>query len=183
MAPKSETYIALLRGINLAGRNRLSMKDLARLLETNGCAGVRTYIQSGNAVFCGPSADPARLANRITAAIGKAHGFEPLVLLLTRAELERAAARNPFPEAHENPTSLHLFFLTSKPATPNLAGMEPLQTNGERFVLDDRVFYLHTPNGFGISKLAERAERLLGVSATARNWRTVTTLLEMVKTA
>jgi uncharacterized protein (DUF1697 family) len=111
----------------------------------------------------------------------KDHGFEPRVLVLTRGDIEKAAAANPFPEAADNPKTLHLFFLADTPKKVDLTGLETLKAKRERFALKGRVFYLHTPDGFGTSKLAERAERLLGVAATARNWRTVTTLVDMFR--
>jgi uncharacterized protein (DUF1697 family) len=121
------------------------------------------------------------LATRIASAVAKSHGFEPRVLVLTGAELERAAAGNPFTEAVGNPKSLHLFFLADKPKKADLKSLDALKTRTERYELKGNVFYLHTPDGFGTSKLAERAERCLGVPATARNWRTVTTLVAMMK--
>ena len=174
-------YIALFRGINVGGSHLLPMKELKLVLEKNGCVDVRTYIQSGNVIFRSALSDAARLAKQLSAAILRSHGFELRVLVLTRGELESAAAGNPFPEAGENPKSLHLFFLADLPRKPDLKSFEALKAKNERFELKGRIFYLHTPDGFGTSKLAERAERLLGVEATARNWRTVTTLLEMVK--
>ncbi|MGH7546859.1 MAG: DUF1697 domain-containing protein [Gemmatimonadales bacterium] len=173
-------YIALFRGINIVGRHLLPMSELRLLLEQTGCVDVRTYIQSGNAIFrSGLSAE--RLATRLRAAVSKSHGFEPRVLVLSRRELESAAAGNPFPEAAKNPRTLHLFFLAERPMKPDLKALEAIKAKTEQFELKGRIFYLHTPDGFGTSKLAERAERLLGVDATARNWRTVTTLLEMAK--
>lgn len=175
-------YIALLRGINVGGKHRLPMSDLKLLLEKNGCVDVRTYIQSGNVILSSPTRDRAALEKQITAAIAKRHGFAPRVLLLTCAEFENAAAENPFPQAAENPTSLHLVFLDAPPKNPDFKSLEALRTGNEAFALKGKVFYLHTPDGFGQSKLAERAGRFLGVdSGTARNWRTVTTLLEMAR--
>jgi uncharacterized protein (DUF1697 family) len=156
------------------------MSDLKTLLERCGCVDVRTYIQSGNAILTSTSSDPAALAAQITAAISKRHGFAPRVQLLTRAQLERAAAENPFPQAAEMPTSLHLFFLDAAPRNPDFKSLEALRTGSEAFALKGKVFYLYTPDGFGRSKLAERAGRFLGAdSGTARNWRTVTRLLAM----
>jgi len=175
------TYIALFRGINVGGRHMLPMKELKLVLEKNGCADVHTYIQSGNVIFRNATADAARLAKRLTSAVSRSHGFEPRVLILTRGELESAAAGNPFPQAAENPKSLHLFFLAELPKKPDLKSFEALRAKTERFELKERILYLYTPEGFGTSKLAGRAEKLLGVEATARNWRTVTTLLEMTK--
>jgi len=173
------TCIALFRGINVGGSHLLPMKELKAVFEKCGCADVQTYIQSGNVIFRSRVSDAARLEKQLTAAVSSSHGFEPRVLVLSRGELESAAAGNPFPEADENPKSLHLFFLAERPKKPDLKSLEALKAKTERFALKGKVFYLHTPDGFGASKLAQRAERFLGVEATARNWRTVTTLLEM----
>ena len=176
-----KTYIALFRGINVGGNHMLPMKELKLVLERHDCLDVRTYIQSGNVVFRSATSDVGRLAARLTAAIGKSHGFEPHVLLLTRSELQKAARGNPFPESIETPKNLHLFFLVEPPKQPDLKACEALKTTTERFKLTDSVFYLHTPDGFGSSKLVGRVEKLLGVRATARNWRTVVTLLQMTE--
>lgn len=177
------TYIALFRGINVGGRHVLPMKELKRVLEKNGCVDVQTYIQSGNVIFRSTISDAARVARRLTAAVSSSHGFEPHVLVLTRNEIESATAGNPFPEVVDNPKSLHLFFLAKIPKKPDLRTFEALKAESERFQLKGRILYLHTPDGFGTSRLAARVERLLGVEATARNWRTVTTMLEMAKTS
>jgi len=181
MASRLTTYIALFRGINVGGSHLISMKELKELLETSGCVDVRTYIQTGNVIFRSGVSDAARLARQLAAAVSKSRGFEPRVLVLTRDELERAAAGNPFREADQNPQSVHLFFLAERPKKPDLESLEALKTDTERFHLKSSGFYLYTPDGFGRSRLGQRAERLLGVDATARNWRTVTTLLEMAK--
>jgi uncharacterized protein (DUF1697 family) len=176
------TYIALLRGINVGGKHRLPMSGLKLLLEQCGCVDVRTYIQSGNVILNSSVRDREALEKQITAAIAKRHGFAPRVLLLTRKEFEEAAAANPFPQAAGNPQSLHLFFLDGPPKNPDLESLEALRTASEAFALKGKVFYLYAPDGIGRSKLAERGGRFLGVeSGTARNWRTVTTLLDMVK--
>jgi uncharacterized protein (DUF1697 family) len=177
-----KVYIALLRGINVGGSHMLPMKDLKLLFEQNGCIDVQTYIQSGNVIFRSAISDTERLTKQVTSAVSKQRGFEPRVLVLTRSELERVAANNPFGEAAEdNPRSVHLFFLAELAKKADLKSMEALRARTERFALKGKVLYLHTPDGFGISKLAARAERFLGVEATARNWRTVTTLLDMAK--
>ena len=174
------SYIALFRGINLLGHNSLPMKELKLLIEKAGCADVRTYIQSGNAVFRSTD-DPATLSKQLMAAVSRRYGFEPHVIVQTLAQLEKAAAGNPFPEADEHPTTLHLFFLAKAAKNADITSLEALRTGSERFALKGTTFYLHTPDGFGASKLAKRAERLLGVDATARNWRTVRTLIELAK--
>jgi len=175
------TYIALFRGINVGGSHILPMKELKAVLEQNGCREVRTYIQSGNVILNSPISDATRLAKQLAAAVSRSHGFEPRVVVLTRSEFEKAAAGNLFAQANQNPTSLHLFFLHTLPKKPDLKPLEAIRAKTEAFALKGKVFYLYAPEGFGRSKLAARAERLLGVEATARNWRTVTTLLAMAK--
>ena len=183
MSTTLKTYIALFRGINVGGNHVLPMKALRLVVEKNGCDHVQTYIQSGNVVFRSAVSDASRLAKQLSAAVSRSHGFEPRVLVLTRAELERAAAGNPFPEADQNPRSLHLFFLAERPKRADLKALEALQAKSERFALEGKIFYLHTPGGFGTSRLAARVERLLDVEATARNWRTVKALLDMANAA
>lgn len=167
------TYIALFRGINVGGKNALPMKALATLLQDLGAQNVRTYIQSGNAVFQRAGKNSSQLSKNLAAAIKKHHGFEPHVLLLGLEAINTAIAKNPFPEAEADPSTLHLGFLASAPANPNLEKLNALKTASERFHLGDKVFYLHAPEGIGRSRLAASSEKLLGVPMTDRNWRTV----------
>ncbi len=174
-----QTVIALLRGINVGGNNKLPMADLTDLLAELGLRHIQTYIQSGNVLFQSGDPDLARLADQISRLVGERCGFTPSVLLLTVPALTAAAARNPFPAAAAEPKSLHLYFLAATPENPDLAGMESIKAPTEQFRLIGDVLYLHAPDGIGRSKLAAKAEKLLGVAATARNWRTVSKLLDM----
>lgn len=176
-----KTWIALFRGINVGGSRVLPMKALVATLEASGCTGVRTYVQSGNAVFRSGEPQAARLAARIRRAVGERHGFEPGVHVLAPAELQRALAANPFPQAAAEPTTLHLFFLADAPWRPDFEALHAAKAARESFALAGRVFYLHTPDGFGKSRLAARVERCLGVAATARNLRTVAALVKLAK--
>jgi uncharacterized protein (DUF1697 family) len=173
------TWIALLRGIG-GGIRPLPMRDLVVALEGIGLKNVRTYIQSGNVVFSSPKSAPT-LVGEIERCIEKKLGFHSRTFVLSAPELQRAAKSNPFPQADEVPTSLHLFFLAKPAKAAQLDAMNELKTKSEQFVLKGNVFYLYAPEGFGISKLGAKAERLLGVDATARNWRTVGKLLELAK--
>lgn len=177
-----KTYVALFRGINVGGKHSLPMKELVSILEDLGAEAVKTYIQSGNAVFSGPDKDTATLAIRISQEIKKRRGFEPHVLLLTMKEFESVMKKNPFPEpAEDSPQTLHAAFLASKPKNPNLKSLEALKSSSERFQLVGNVFYMHAPDGIGRSKLAGSAEKLLGVPMTDRNWRTVCKIWEMAQ--
>lgn len=175
------TRIVLLRGINVVGKRLLPMRELVAILERDGFEEVRSYIQSGNVVLRSRQGSAAALARRIGTLVRASHGFEPQVLVLSVAELAAAVAANPFADADDHPQTLHLFFLAAAPPQPDLAALAALRTGREGFALNARVFYLHTPDGFPRSKLAARAERLLGVAATARNWRTVNKLLAIAR--
>src|SRR5262249_45641312 len=157
---------------NVGGRNVLPMKELVLILQRLGSEDVRTYIQSGNAVFRTEEKDIARLANRISAAIEKQRGFEPHVQLLDLVGFEKAIRQKPFREAESDPKSLHVGFLDSTPKSARLDVLATLKGDNERYHLGDRAFYLHAPDGIGRSKLAANVERLLGVPMTDRNWRT-----------
>jgi uncharacterized protein (DUF1697 family) len=175
------THIALLRGINIGGRNILPMSELAELLKGLGLQNIKTYIQSGNVVFQSEEIADSELSERIGAAIGRSRGFTPSVLLLRLAELESAISSNPFPEAESQPKTLHLFFLADVPEDPDLNTIESIKRDSERFALKDRVFYLHAPDGVGRSKLAARVEKSLGVAVTARNWRSVNKIMAIAR--
>ena len=176
-----KTYIALFRGINVGGRHILPMKELVALLEDLGCRNVKTYIQSGNAVFESKVNNTSQLSKKIIAEIKKSRGFEPHVLLLRLEEMEKAITNNPFSEGEKDSKALHVGFLTSTPKTPDLEALEGLKANREQFKLMDNIFYLYAPEGIGRSKLAASTEKLLGVPLTDRNWGTVRKIMEMAK--
>jgi uncharacterized protein (DUF1697 family) len=175
-----KSWIALFRGINVMGNNMLPMKDLAALLQGLKFREVRTYIQSGNAVFAS-AGTAASLAARIGARFERQLDFRPYLVLLEARELAQAIAKNPFPEGAADPKSLHLWFLEARPAAAGVAALEGLRAASERFAVRGKVLYLHAPQGFGTSRLAAGAEKTLGTRGTARNWRTVTTLHAMAR--
>ncbi len=171
------TFIALFRGINVGGKNVISMKALTEILEAKGCVDVKTYIQSGNVLFKAARSETERLSKEIGKVIKSNHGFEPDVMVLNIEEFKEAIHANPFSTDH--PKYLHLYFLAKSPKQPDLEGLNRIKSATERFQLIGKVFYLYAPDGIGRSKLAAGAERLIGVRATARNWNTVTALLKM----
>jgi uncharacterized protein (DUF1697 family) len=174
------TWIALLRGVG-GGIRPLPMRPLAAALQARGFSDVRTYIQSGNVVFRHASRSAPALARLISACIADDFDMDVNVLVLSVEELERAMAGNPFPEAEAAPTTVHVFFLAGAPPGSRLDALQAIKAPTEQFVLNRRVLYVHTPQGFGISKLGKQAQRLLGVDATARNWRTVSRILALAK--
>ncbi|MFJ5711339.1 DUF1697 domain-containing protein [Streptomyces sp. NPDC093105] len=177
------TYALLLRGINVSGHRKLPMAELRALLEELGHTGVRTYLQSGNAVFT-TDADTTgdSLAAAIEEAIERRFGFRCDCLVRDGAYLAAVADACPFPAGELEGKQLHAVYY-SAPVTPDrFASVDAESFAPESFALGDRVLYLHTPDGLGRSKLAEtllRPSLNKGVVATARNWNTVRKLVEM----
>lgn len=175
------TLIALLRGINVGGHHKLPMKELARALESLGASQVRTYIQSGNAVFHVAQGTPAALGERLSAEIERRQGFAPAVQVLRAAEFARILQANPFADEVDDPRTLHVAFLAAKPKEPDLAALEAALRPSERYHLSDRAFFLHAPEGIARSKAAAGVERWLGVPMTVRNWRTCRKVAQLLE--
>ena len=171
-------YVALFRGINVGGHHKLPMRDLRDILESVGCDNVKTYIQSGNAVFCS-SESPTVLETEIRTAVDTRFGFAPRVLIIEVDQLRAIAAANPYPDAEQTPTLLHISVLEQPPDAPDLDTLKAICSQSEQFALIGRAFYLYARDGIGRSRLAARVETALGVQATGRNWRTVSKLLEL----
>ena len=170
------SHAALLRGINVGGKNRVPMKELAAIFESAGAVDVRTYIQSGNVVFAAPAAVVKTLPAAVQKAVKLRFGCEAPVLLRSHDELRKVAAGNPF--AGEDAERLMVMFLSG--VAKNVAALDTSRSPPDRFVVRGREIYLHCPNGFGRSKLTnDYFERALGVGASGRNWRTLLTLVEM----
>ena len=174
------TYAALLRGINLGSRNRVSMPDLRELFLALGSEDVETYVQSGNVVF----KSSARSAKKLTAAIEERIagdlGLEVTVILRTKAQLAKLLAGNPFAKGEKDPLKLHVTFLAAKPAAPRVRDLDSKYGGRDKFRVVGQDVYLHTPGGYGKSKLSNAYfERGLDVAATTRNWTTVTKLAEL----
>ena len=175
-----QTWIALLRGINVGGNNILPMAKLKSDLESLNLKNVRTYIQSGNIVFDSTAKTASSLSSKIARRIEERHRFRPQLLILRAEDLLLAIESNPFPKAVSDPKTLHFFFLAEPASNPDTKALDDAKTSSERYKLTDGVFYLHAPDGIGRSKLAANAAKHLGVVTTARNYRTVDKLLSMV---
>lgn len=177
------TYIALFRGINVGGKNTLPMKELSALVESHGYTEPQTCIQSGNLVIRSSEKAAKQFEKKIGAAIEQRYGFAPRIPVLSLDDLKKAMRANPYPEADNDPKSVHLYFLAARLKEPDLRSLAAIQKPNESFALKGSVFYLHAPDGIGRSKVAERVEKALGVAVTARNWRTVGKLVEMAEMA
>lgn len=172
-------YVVLLRGINVGGHNKLPMQDFRKLLETLGCANVTSYIQSGNAVFDFEGRAKG-LDVKIADSIESGFGFRPTVLVLSAESFRETAAANPFKDEAVEANLVHVSFLVSPATAPDHDRLESLAVSTERYALTENAFYLLAPEGIARSKLAAAADRCLGVEITARNWRTVCKLIDML---
>ncbi|MFE7315073.1 DUF1697 domain-containing protein [Streptomyces sp. NPDC057555] len=173
--------IALLRGINVGGHNAFPKALQLELARSLGFAEVSVLLQTGNLVFADPGIPPERTARRIEEGILAELGLTVPVVVRTRDELAAVVAQNPFPLAVPEPKSLHVTFLSGEPAdTSRLDALDQAAFAPDRFQLVGRELYLWCPQGAGRSKLAGAVGRApLGVTATARNWNTVTKLLAL----
>lgn len=173
-------YAALLRGINVGGNHKLPMADLVALLEALGCSRVRTYIQSGNAVFEAPARLAATLPRALPSAILGKHGFSAPVVLRSGAELADVVKANPFLARGADREDLHVGFLADRPSHEDVQAMAPKLTAGDSFAVVDRHVYLSLPKGVAGTKLTNAYfDASLKTVCTVRNWRTVTALAAM----
>jgi uncharacterized protein (DUF1697 family) len=175
-----QTYVALLRGINLGARNKVSMADLRTLFDALGAEDVRTYVQSGNVVFKSSVRSPADLSRAIAKQLTSDVGVTATVLLRTKAQLEKVAAGNPFAKSGRELAKLHVTFLADTPGRARVRDLDARSGEPDEFRVIGKEVYLHCPNGYGRSKLTNAYfEKHLRVTATTRNWKTVTKLAEL----
>jgi uncharacterized protein (DUF1697 family) len=178
----SETHVALMRGINVGGKNKLPMKDLAALFEEVGCRQVLTYIQSGNVVFDADTTTAERSRTHVPELLAERFGYRVPVVLRTARELRAAAARHPFLDEADDAKHLHVGFLADAPSAEAVETLDPARSAGDSFAVLGREVFLHVPGGMARTKLTtDYFDRRLGTVMTVRNWRTVTTLIEMTQ--
>jgi uncharacterized protein (DUF1697 family) len=176
-------HVALLRGVNVGGKNSLPMADLAAMFTAAGCTEVRTYIQSGNVVFVAKAAVAARVPTVVAAAIEKRFGFQSPVVVRTADALRLVGEKNPFLSSRVDTTRLHVAFLADAATAARVATLDPKRSPPDAFRVakDRRELYLHFPNGAGKTKLTNvYLDKTLGTVSTMRNWNTVTKLIELV---
>ncbi|MEV0481131.1 DUF1697 domain-containing protein [Streptomyces sp. NPDC050508] len=176
------TYAALLRGINVGGNKKLPMAELRTLMEGLGHDGVRTYLQSGQAVFASGHGNEESLAAELAQAIEKRFDFTVDVIVRDHAYLAAIADNCPFPAAELEGKQLHVTYCSAPVAEDRFADLDRAAFLPEEFRLGDRALYLYAPDGLGRSKLAvelSRPRRTKGLIATSRNWNTVLKLVEL----
>jgi uncharacterized protein (DUF1697 family) len=171
--------IVLLRGVNLVSRNRISMPDLREALEEAGFEDVSTYVQSGNVVLS-TTLTATRVKSDVQRLLADRFGLDIAVVVRTRAQLEAVVKRDPFGKVATNPKLYQVTFLDRAPAAEIVRKLEAVAAGKEQVAHIGRELYAWHPDGVAHSKLAAlMAGKGLGVTATARNWRTVTKLLEL----
>ena len=183
MATKTlSTHVALLRGINVGGKNKLPMKDLVAIFVAAGCADAQTYIQSGNVVCKAPTKVTKDLPTAIAAAIFKRWGYRIPIVMRTADELDDVCRNNPFVNAGREPDTLHVAFLTDVPEPARVSALDPKRSPPDELFVRGRDIYLLLPNGVALSKLTNAYfDAALRTTSTLRNWRTVLQLLEMAR--
>jgi len=176
------TFISMLRGINVGGSKKVKMNDLIALYESLGFVNVRTYVQSGNLIFDFPGKDVSKLQKMIETGIQKTFGFSADVLIRTVDEFRQITLRNPFLKRKDIDISkLHVTFLSSIPTIKSLDALKNMKReDADEFITKGKEIYLFCPNGYGRTKLSNNFfEKKLGITATTRNWRSVVSLLEI----
>jgi uncharacterized protein (DUF1697 family) len=174
--------VALLRAVNVGGRNRVAMSSLRELLTGLGYEQVRTHLQSGNAVLTAAGMSPERVAQEIEGALTAELGLTVRVLVRTHAELQRVVAENPLLDIGDDRARLLVMFLSGAPDRDVLDELAPADFEPEVFAVGEREIYAWYPQGAHATRLSNAFwERRLGVSSTGRNWRTVTRLLELME--
>jgi len=181
MAKASSKHVALLRGINVGGKNMLPMKELAVMFAKAGCSDVVTYIQSGNVVFCADDKVAAGLGAAIAKQVEARFGLRVPLVLRTAAEIDVVIRANPFLKAGASEEMLHVCFLADRPGKEFIAGLDAGRSTPDAFAVVGREIYMQLVNGVSGTKLTNAYfDSKLKTVSTMRNWRTVLKLAEML---
>ena len=174
-------YAAFLRGINVGGKNKIKMETLRQICAALGFANVKTYINSGNLIFETAETDDEKIAAKIEGAIEKEFALKIKVIVRTFAEIENIVKDNPFAGQFENDKDLHVFFLNEKLSDEKRALLISNNIENEMFIVQKReIFYLLRVSVSDSLIGKDYIGKKLKVSATARNWRTVSKVLELL---
>lgn len=172
------TYISIVRGINVGGQKKVRMADLKSLYESLGLGNVETYVQSGNVVFDSKEQDAEKLRKDIEAQIEAAFGFSVPVLIRTVDNFQRIIENHPF--ANEDPIRVLVTFLYERPEQSKWDELNLYQDKVDQFVLGEQEIFLFCPGGYGRTKLSNTFfEKKLDVICTTRNWKSINALYEM----
>lgn len=176
----SDIKILLLRGVNVAGANRLPMAEFREMLAEFGLQHVDTHVQSGNAVFHDPGV--ADLEDKINKAMLQRFGFKPALFVISLAKYKAVLKANPYkPQGTADGSKVHIVFLAEPAKSADLVGLRAFASEGEAVTLTDAAIYLLTPAGFGKSVLADKLQRFINVSQTARNQKSAESILALAE--
>ncbi|MEK6795263.1 MAG: DUF1697 domain-containing protein [Spirochaetota bacterium] len=171
-------FVLLIRGINVGGVV-LKMDDLRATLDRLGLTNVRTYIQSGNAVFDSRKSDAEQLADDIRSSIRNDAGLDVAVMVKGKADFKKAAASHPF-EKKGNEDRLFITILEHVP-TGGQKVLSQVKSASEKFSIKGDIIYSSYSEGYSRSKYNNNyLEKIFAMSATTRNWRTMRKLLQML---
>ncbi len=178
----TNVVISMLRGVNVGGHNKIKMDALRALYESLGLKNVQTYVQSGNVIFATDKQNLNQLATDIEGAIEMQFGFRPTVIQRTTPELREVIRKNPFASRQDvEPGKLHVTFLSSDPGQDAREKVLAMKIDPEELVFGIREHYIYFPNGAGQSKVPAAMERALKTPGTARNWNSVTKMLDLAE--
>ena len=174
------TFISMLRGINVSGHNIISMSDLKKLYQSLDFKNVVTYVQSGNVIFDTTKKDASKLSSLIETQIKKSFNLSVSVLIRDKNDLQRIISGNPFIKRKKDPIKLYITFLQSSPAPFDFNKLPLPSTESDEFILIDKEIFIFCPNGYGRTKLNNNFfEKKLNLISTTRNWNTVNALYKL----
>jgi uncharacterized protein (DUF1697 family) len=177
-------YISFLRGVNMTGHNSLKMNDLTSLFKDSGFTDAVTYIQSGNVIFSSDDTDSEYLiASKIEKAILERFNYNIPVMIRTVEEMRNIMSVNPFlAEENFEPSKMAVIFLNEEASIDQIKKVINIDYPPDKFKIDGREIFIFCPNGFGRTKLYTNFfEKKMGVTGTARNWKTITTILKLAE--
>lgn len=179
------TYISLLRGINVGGRNKIKMADLKLIYQQFGHQDVQHYIQSGNIIFKSTESDIPVLENQIKDQILKDYGYQIKIMIKKADIMKTIVESNPFLKGRDEDIKfLSLSFLSEIPSSDLVDNLKDFQYKTDEFAIHENLIFLFTPGGYGTTKLSNNFfERKLKVSATTRNWKTILKLQSMLSSS
>jgi uncharacterized protein (DUF1697 family) len=173
--------VAMLRGVNVGGHNKIRMEDLRKLCKSLKFEDAQTYVQSGNVVFASDETDVATLAKCVEDTIEKKFGFRPAVILRTAGEMRAVVKKNPFAKREFDPAKLAVLFLNADLSAETRKQLETINVGPEEVKAYAREIYAYFPDGMGRSKLSPAIDRIIKKTGTGRNWNSVLKLTEMAE--
>jgi uncharacterized protein (DUF1697 family) len=179
-----QTLVSFLRGINMTGHNSLKMKDLAELYKVAGFSEIETYIQSGNVIFASPeNLSFENLSSKIRDKILERFGYNVAVVIRTVQELRSIVKSNPYAtEETFDKKKAAVIFLSDTPSEAGIQKLKGIDTSPDRYEISGKEIYIYCPNGFGKTRIYSNFfDKKLNVEGTARNWTTITTILDIAE--